>query len=192
FQAEDGIRDFHVTGVQTCALPISSGVEVSAGRLEQPEPTHGQPSPRGSISVTLRIRAEYLLQCASTARTPQQGCQVFVVPSPAATKLPRVPGQAQSWQEAARWGHTLAPDSENGISVLRTHAPLAALALAFRHDAIPDRRRSSRVNEWKRSSISAGSNAPAYADSIATSMAERSGTGKPPRPLSRTQSHSSG
>src|SRR5690606_41004223 len=25
FQAEDGIRDFHVTGVQTCALPISSG-----------------------------------------------------------------------------------------------------------------------------------------------------------------------
>src|SRR5690606_39865025 len=22
FQAEDGIRDFHVTGVQTCALPI--------------------------------------------------------------------------------------------------------------------------------------------------------------------------
>src|SRR5690606_39803189 len=24
FQAEDGIRDFHVTGVQTCALPIYS------------------------------------------------------------------------------------------------------------------------------------------------------------------------
>src|SRR5690606_40169123 len=26
FQAEDGIRDFHVTGVQTCALPISVGL----------------------------------------------------------------------------------------------------------------------------------------------------------------------
>src|SRR5690606_40435491 len=26
FQAEDGIRDFHVTGVQTCALPISRTV----------------------------------------------------------------------------------------------------------------------------------------------------------------------
>src|SRR5205807_6956342 len=25
FQAEDGIRDYKVTGVQTCALPISSG-----------------------------------------------------------------------------------------------------------------------------------------------------------------------
>src|SRR5690606_35400511 len=30
FQAEDGIRDFHVTGVQTCALPIS--VEAVLGR----------------------------------------------------------------------------------------------------------------------------------------------------------------
>src|SRR5207302_3660283 len=27
FQAEDGIRDFHVTGVQTCALPISAFVD---------------------------------------------------------------------------------------------------------------------------------------------------------------------
>src|SRR5690606_40969795 len=26
FQAEDGIRDFHVTGVQTCALPIYRAV----------------------------------------------------------------------------------------------------------------------------------------------------------------------
>src|SRR5256885_10067316 len=30
FQAEDGIRDYKVTGVQTCALPIS-GTEGSAG-----------------------------------------------------------------------------------------------------------------------------------------------------------------
>src|SRR5690606_40545861 len=29
FQAEDGIRDFHVTGVQTCALPISRTVRTS-------------------------------------------------------------------------------------------------------------------------------------------------------------------
>src|SRR5205807_4002782 len=27
FQAEDGIRDYKVTGVQTCALPISDGDE---------------------------------------------------------------------------------------------------------------------------------------------------------------------
>src|SRR5205807_2310123 len=29
FQAEDGIRDYKVTGVQTCALPISSNIVIS-------------------------------------------------------------------------------------------------------------------------------------------------------------------
>src|SRR2546426_12790130 len=29
FQAEDGIRDYKVTGVQTCALPISSRIDVA-------------------------------------------------------------------------------------------------------------------------------------------------------------------
>src|SRR2546430_17729734 len=32
FQAEDGIRDLTVTGVQTCALPISPSIALSAGR----------------------------------------------------------------------------------------------------------------------------------------------------------------
>src|SRR3712207_9490481 len=31
FQAEDGIRDIGVTGVQTCALPILQGVQVALG-----------------------------------------------------------------------------------------------------------------------------------------------------------------
>src|SRR5690606_39332348 len=36
FQAEDGIRDFHVTGVQTCALPIwevAGKLRAGLGRL---------------------------------------------------------------------------------------------------------------------------------------------------------------
>src|SRR2546426_11793150 len=33
FQAEDGIRDYKVTGVQTCALPISSAVVNSASEI---------------------------------------------------------------------------------------------------------------------------------------------------------------
>src|SRR2546426_12186586 len=32
FQAEDGIRDYKVTGVQTCALPISAGKPLAGGR----------------------------------------------------------------------------------------------------------------------------------------------------------------
>src|SRR5690606_39707091 len=30
FQAEDGIRDFHVTGVQTCALPIYTALTIES------------------------------------------------------------------------------------------------------------------------------------------------------------------
>src|SRR5712675_1686767 len=33
FQAEDGIRDVAVTGVQTCALPISAGIALGHRRL---------------------------------------------------------------------------------------------------------------------------------------------------------------
>src|SRR5690606_36757842 len=35
FQAEDGIRDFHVTGVQTCALPISLAAHTFVGAAER-------------------------------------------------------------------------------------------------------------------------------------------------------------
>src|SRR5205807_7116054 len=33
FQAEDGIRDYKVTGVQTCALPICEGLAQESARL---------------------------------------------------------------------------------------------------------------------------------------------------------------
>src|SRR5690606_40741196 len=46
FQAEDGIRDFHVTGVQTCALPIStSGIE-RRGAYTSPNPRISGPKAR--------------------------------------------------------------------------------------------------------------------------------------------------
>src|SRR5256885_3191641 len=38
FQAEDGIRDYKVTGVQTCALPISANGGVRSG--QRPEHSH--------------------------------------------------------------------------------------------------------------------------------------------------------
>src|SRR6266403_2241610 len=43
FQAEDGIRDLYVTGVQTCALPISA-LAISATAFAEPPrwaPAHG-------------------------------------------------------------------------------------------------------------------------------------------------------
>src|SRR5207302_2121234 len=47
FQAEDGIRDFHVTGVQTCALPISM---VEDGKI-----TAAQANDARSAPLTLRL-----------------------------------------------------------------------------------------------------------------------------------------
>src|SRR5690606_41185479 len=36
-QAEDGIRDFHVTGVQTCALPIYEVAKILGEAIGKPE-----------------------------------------------------------------------------------------------------------------------------------------------------------
>src|SRR5438034_3135589 len=60
FQAEDGIRDHCVTGVQTCALPISVGV----GSLSPPPlarrrdvPTDGpKPVRTHSLNQSLKLR----------------------------------------------------------------------------------------------------------------------------------------
>src|SRR5690606_40678288 len=44
FKAEDGIRDFHVTGVQTCALPIffSASERAAQQRGEDPAALHSE------------------------------------------------------------------------------------------------------------------------------------------------------
>src|SRR5690606_40862758 len=60
FQAEDGIRDFHVTGVQTCALPISTPVSrkpIATGQKLSPAAMPALagkmmlPAPRNSAKV---------------------------------------------------------------------------------------------------------------------------------------------
>src|SRR5690606_2924816 len=67
FQAEDGIRDFHVTGVQTCALPIFDERQRTALRLAvdngvaQLDALRRQPSVSGSERTALLRRARDLL-----------------------------------------------------------------------------------------------------------------------------------
>src|SRR5256884_5607400 len=78
FQAEDGIRDVAVTGVQTCALPIWMKVRAQgkatemSGQLRQSQLVQGDPVPRrwplaaaaagvvlvGSVLVRRRRRSE--------------------------------------------------------------------------------------------------------------------------------------
>src|SRR5215203_5589355 len=61
FQAEDGIRDIGVTGVQTCALPISGCSVVSARStsptLAPPASTSGCPPVFGRSTGGMRIVA---------------------------------------------------------------------------------------------------------------------------------------
>src|SRR5690606_40998050 len=50
-QAEDGIRDFHVTGVQTCALPISSGIPVLVASCAPGGPAAGPVAPSAAAPL---------------------------------------------------------------------------------------------------------------------------------------------
>src|SRR5438034_1442042 len=54
FQAEDGIRDHCVTGVQTCALPISSIINSWARSTWS-----GMDSPRSWMAARSRLRAAF-------------------------------------------------------------------------------------------------------------------------------------
>src|SRR5687768_17689693 len=65
FQAEDGIRDVAVTGVQTCALPICSRLAISTARgpsgasqrTSPPVPDIASPSTTAASPVT-SVRAK--------------------------------------------------------------------------------------------------------------------------------------
>src|SRR5436309_7340274 len=73
FQAEDGIRDFHVTGVQTCALPISRlpefGEEFFAER--------GLEVADALASARAALRAEHALDHLDVVIAPER--EEFVV-----------------------------------------------------------------------------------------------------------------
>src|SRR5437773_6765378 len=57
FQAEDGIRDRDVTGVQTCALPISTAISVRA-RRSLTRRRLSEPSRIGSRATSFGVGAE--------------------------------------------------------------------------------------------------------------------------------------
>src|SRR5690606_40996808 len=56
FQAEDGIRDFHVTGVQTCALPISSMIIRAESLTKHYRVKVRDPGLRGALRSVFRPR----------------------------------------------------------------------------------------------------------------------------------------
>src|SRR5699024_11671566 len=69
FQAEDGIRDRNVTGVQTCALPIS-------GRVAESLPVHLFPDTAG---LSRRERTHHLLMQAGVSLLAEERTEVSVL-----------------------------------------------------------------------------------------------------------------
>src|SRR5207253_4850354 len=69
FQAEDGIRDGHVTGVQTCALPISGTRSPSPARPRPaPAPRKDSPAPPATASRSTPTPA-----CDRARTSPDRG-----------------------------------------------------------------------------------------------------------------------
>src|SRR5690606_41165828 len=78
FQAEDGIRDFHVTGVLTCALPILSdrwrppsppwgeGLRAPISRL-----THGVIPAQAGIQAASTVHGHWIPACAGMTAVVQ-------------------------------------------------------------------------------------------------------------------------
>src|SRR5690606_40909722 len=72
FQAEDGIRDFHVTGVQTCALPIllinscgrvwyAASRSAMRGASSKPRAFRGR-----SMSLTPKLQSDFACRITNT------------------------------------------------------------------------------------------------------------------------------
>src|SRR3712207_2801487 len=97
FQAEDGIRDIGVTGVQTCALPISSGATCCQSQPPQrPGPLYGQGrgtrSAAASSTSTASARQKPGWRSSvtrTTTRSPGSACRTNTTrPSWRATQCP--------------------------------------------------------------------------------------------------------
>src|SRR5690606_40024673 len=82
FQAEDGIRAFHVTGVQTCALPISAVGRRGGRRRGRDAHLHELLAPPSEIDElrieALQARAQLILR--SEERRVGKECRARWVP----------------------------------------------------------------------------------------------------------------
>src|SRR5690606_41038245 len=97
FQAEDGIRDFHVTGVQTCALPISG----RAAHRAPPGTERRGPMSRPAWLEPLAGRDHSLpLALAAVVKIGRASCKERGEDSVGAGAVRQ--GRTKSWAESTR------------------------------------------------------------------------------------------
>src|SRR5690625_7711828 len=91
FEAEDGIRDGHVTGVQTCALPIS-GTGLLASMAEHDLPI------RGSLVWGRRSEERRVGKECRFRGSPQQEREKQLLPQQAAHH-DKTQGEQSEWEQ---------------------------------------------------------------------------------------------
>src|SRR5215813_11230549 len=89
FQAEDGIRDADVTGVQTCALPISAALAHVSG-----SPTRRSASPNAASISGLAKGAEVIEVIVNWGCTSSSRCAI-VLASSTRPRLARAAARSQ-------------------------------------------------------------------------------------------------
>src|SRR5256885_8641908 len=155
FQAEDGIRDYKVTGVQTCALPISgSGPRYPAA-----------PPPRGSPARSPAVRRPLPDRCtaaaprardrrrtrAPPARTPAARAAARSVRSSAPAKSPSSPLTAPALALSNKKGPQGPPKSKKPRRGLSDHTSLGgATRPNLAHRATPATRPRAACSPWGR------------------------------------------
>src|SRR5436305_5169791 len=92
FQAEDGIRDADVTGVQTCALPISSGEDLSVA----PGVVHVS---RGEVALLPCLHVGRGVACADVAGGWISGSSAGFTSSTTATMPYAATGLRVGWEQ---------------------------------------------------------------------------------------------
>src|SRR6266702_6367038 len=69
FQAEDGIRDGHVTGVQTCALPISRSSDCPAPPRRRGSSGHRDRDRKSTRLNSSHVAISYAVFCLKKKKT---------------------------------------------------------------------------------------------------------------------------
>src|SRR2546426_3886501 len=114
FQAEDGIRDYKVTGVQTCALPISDRLPRPGGEIGE-----GRDERRGQIVDAEKAHVLETLDRVALAGTAEPGDedegQALVHGADARTR--RLPHRLRGW--SLRWCEGTMPSSSRYFATVR-------------------------------------------------------------------------
>src|SRR5690606_40824941 len=100
-QAEDGIRDFHVTGVRTCALPIYETAVTGGGAVQLRPEQAGRMFPPDQRRAGLRPHEPTVTDTTDTTGRP--GAALRRADQPDRSEERRVGNEGGDRGEADRW-----------------------------------------------------------------------------------------